>query len=88
MSTMILMLTLTSCLDERSVCRQDEASKIKKEASDLDKLIDKTEKEYNDLRDDLKGKEQEVRKLLEKGKSEQQVRRPPSTSCLLSAMLS
>lgn len=52
---------------------QDEAGKIKKEASDLDKLIDKTEKEYNDLRDDLKGKEQEVRKLLEKGKSEQQV---------------
>lgn len=52
---------------------QDEAGKIKKEASDLDKLIDKTEKEYNDLREDLKGKEQEVRKLLEKGKSEQQV---------------
>ncbi|KAK1879253.1 Laminin subunit gamma-1 [Dissostichus eleginoides] len=49
----------------------DEASKIKKEASDLDKLIDKTEK-YNDLRDDLKGKEQEVRKLLDKGRSEQQ----------------
>uniref|UniRef100_A0A8D3CQ27 Laminin, gamma 1 n=1 Tax=Scophthalmus maximus TaxID=52904 RepID=A0A8D3CQ27_SCOMX len=51
---------------------EDEATKIKKEASDLDKLIDKTEKEYNDLRDDLKAKEQEVRKLLEKGKSEQQ----------------
>lgn len=58
------------------MCFQDEAKKIKKEASDLDKLIDKTEKEYNDLRDDLKGKEQEVRKLLDKGKSEQQVRRP------------
>lgn len=55
------------------VCVKDEAIKIKKEASDLDKLIDKTEKEYNDLRDDLKGKEQEVRRLLEKGKSEQQV---------------
>lgn len=39
----------------------------------MDKLIDKTEKEYSDLRDDLKGKEQEVRKLLDKGKSEQQV---------------
>ncbi|XP_020796887.2 laminin subunit gamma-1 [Boleophthalmus pectinirostris] len=51
---------------------EDEAIKIKKEASDLDKLIDKTEKEYNDLRDDLRGKEQEVRKLLDKGKSEQQ----------------
>lgn len=53
---------------------QDEANKIKKEASDLDKLIDKTEKEYNDLREDLKGKETEVRKLLDKGKTEQQVR--------------
>lgn len=61
-------------MPDRDVCFQDEANKIKKEASDLDKLIEKTEKEYNDLRDDLKGKEQEVRKLLEKGKSEQQVR--------------
>lgn len=52
---------------------QDEANKIKKEASDLDKLIDKTEKEYDDLREDLRGKETEVRKLLEKGKTEQQV---------------
>lgn len=52
---------------------QDEANKIKKEASDLDKLIDKTEKEYNDLREDLRGKETEVRKLLDKGKTEQQV---------------
>lgn len=60
------------------VCVQDDAIKIKKEASDLDKLIDKTEKEYNDLRDDLKGKEQEVRRLLEKGKSEQQVCSTPS----------
>lgn len=57
-----------------SLSSQDEAGKIKKEASDLDKLIDKTEKEYNDLRDDLRGKELEVRKLLEKGRSEQQVR--------------
>lgn len=52
---------------------QEEANKIKKEASDLDKLIDKTEKEYNELRDDLRPKELEVRQLLEKGKSEQQV---------------
>ncbi|KAJ8274539.1 hypothetical protein COCON_G00091640 [Conger conger] len=51
---------------------EDEANKIKKEASELDNLIDKTEKEYMDLRDDLKGKEAEVRKLLEKGKTEQQ----------------
>lgn len=52
---------------------QDEANKIKKEATDLDNLVDKMEKNYNDMRDDLKSKEQEVRKLLEKGKSEQQV---------------
>lgn len=52
---------------------QEEANKIKKEASDLDQLIDKTEKEYNELRDDLRPKELEVRRLLEKGKSEQQV---------------
>uniref|UniRef100_A0A8D0DGP9 Laminin, gamma 1 n=1 Tax=Sander lucioperca TaxID=283035 RepID=A0A8D0DGP9_SANLU len=63
-------LTSVPPIDTRAL--EDEASKIKKEASDLDKLIDKTEKEYNDLRDDLKGKEQEVRKLLEKGRSEQQ----------------
>ncbi|XP_075996096.1 laminin subunit gamma-1 [Genypterus blacodes] len=63
-------LTSLPPLDTKSL--EDDASKIKKEASDLDKLIDKTEKEYNDLRDDLKTKEQEVRKLLEKGKTEQQ----------------
>ncbi|XP_038125931.1 laminin subunit gamma-1 [Cyprinodon tularosa] len=51
---------------------EDDAKKIKKEASDLDTLIDKTEREYNELRDDLKPKELEVRKLLDKGKSEQQ----------------
>ncbi|XP_017326850.1 laminin subunit gamma-1 [Ictalurus punctatus] len=51
---------------------EDEANKIKKEASDLDKLIDKTEREYNDLREDLRSKENEVRRLLEKGKTEQQ----------------
>uniref|UniRef100_A0A8C7W261 Laminin, gamma 1 n=1 Tax=Oncorhynchus mykiss TaxID=8022 RepID=A0A8C7W261_ONCMY len=63
---------LTSLPPFNTKLLEDEASKIKKEASDLDKLIDKTEKEYNDLRDDLRGKETEVRKLLEKGKTEQQ----------------
>ncbi|KAM6918887.1 laminin subunit gamma-1 [Xenentodon cancila] len=63
-------LTSLPPFDTKSL--EDEANKIKKEASDLDKLIDKTEKEYNDLRDDLKPKELEVRKLLDKGKSEQQ----------------
>uniref|UniRef100_A0A1A8F8P7 Laminin subunit gamma-1 n=1 Tax=Nothobranchius korthausae TaxID=1143690 RepID=A0A1A8F8P7_9TELE len=63
-------LTSLPVFDTKSL--EDEAKKIKMEASDLDHLIDKTEKEYNDLRDDLKPKEQEVRKLLEKGKSEQQ----------------
>ncbi|XP_056266449.1 laminin subunit gamma-1 [Pseudoliparis swirei] len=51
---------------------EDEAGKIRKEAADLDKLLDKTEREYQDLRDDLRGKEHEVRRLLEKGRSEQQ----------------
>ncbi|XP_066548014.1 laminin subunit gamma-1 [Amia ocellicauda] len=63
---------LTSLPPVDTKALEDEANKIKKEAADLDKLIDKTEKEYNDLRDDLKGKEVEVRKLLEKGKTEQQ----------------
>ncbi|XP_033932876.1 laminin subunit gamma-1-like, partial [Pseudochaenichthys georgianus] len=67
-----IFANLTSIPPFNTKTLEDEASKIKKEASDLDKLIDKTEKEYNDLRDDLKGKEQEVRKLLDKGRSEQQ----------------
>lgn len=67
-----IFANLTSIPPFDTKALEDEASKIKKEASDLDKLIDKTEKEYNDLRDDLRGKEQEVRKLLEKGRSEQQ----------------
>uniref|UniRef100_A0A8C2ZDC0 Laminin, gamma 1 n=1 Tax=Cyclopterus lumpus TaxID=8103 RepID=A0A8C2ZDC0_CYCLU len=67
-----IFANLTSVPPVDTKALEDEASKIKKEASDLDKLIDKTEKEYNDLRDDLRGKEQEVRKLLEKGRSEQQ----------------
>ncbi|XP_030219656.1 laminin subunit gamma-1 [Gadus morhua] len=67
-----MMANLTSLPTYDTKALENEASKIQKEASDLDKLIDKTEKEYNELRDDLKPKEQEVRKLLEKGKSEQQ----------------
>ncbi|KAB5579854.1 hypothetical protein PHYPO_G00199730 [Pangasianodon hypophthalmus] len=63
-------LTSLPPFDIRSL--EDEANKIKKEASDLDKLIDKTEREYNDLREDLRGKENDVRRLLEKGKTEQQ----------------
>ncbi|KAM4556041.1 laminin subunit gamma-1 [Fundulus diaphanus] len=67
-----LFANLTSLPPFDTKTLEDEAKKIKKEASDLDNLIDKTEREYNDLRDDLKPKELEVRKLLEKGKSEQQ----------------
>lgn len=62
-----------------AVSPQEEANKIKKEASDLDKLIDKTEKEYEELRDDLRPKELEVRKLLEQGRSEQQVGSEPGS---------
>ncbi|XP_056149920.1 laminin subunit gamma-1 [Lampris incognitus] len=67
-----IFANLTSLPPFDTKALEEDAGKIKKEASDLDKLIDKTEKEYNDLRDDLKAKEQEVRKLLDKGKTEQQ----------------
>jgi len=52
---------------------QSEANKIKKEAADLDRLIDQKLKDYEDLREDMRGKEHEVKNLLEKGKAEQQV---------------
>lgn len=51
---------------------ENEANKIKKEAEDLDRLIDQKLKDYEDLRDDMRGKEFEVKKLLEGGKVEQQ----------------
>lgn len=52
---------------------QNEANKIKKEAKELDQLINRKLKDYEDLREDMKGKEMEVKNLLEKGKTEQQV---------------
>lgn len=52
---------------------QNEANKIKKEAEELDQLIARKLKDYEDLREDMKGKELEVKNLLEKGKTEQQV---------------
>uniref|UniRef100_A0A668VN11 Laminin subunit gamma-1 n=1 Tax=Oreochromis aureus TaxID=47969 RepID=A0A668VN11_OREAU len=67
-----LFANLTSLPPIDTKALEEDANKIKKEAADVDKLIDKTEKEYNNLREDLKPKEQEVRKLLDKGKSEQQ----------------
>ncbi|XP_012861133.1 laminin subunit gamma-1 [Echinops telfairi] len=51
---------------------EKEASKIKKGAETLDLLVDKKLKDYEDLRADMRGKELEVKKLLEKGKTEQQ----------------
>lgn len=54
-------------------CMQNEANKIKKEAEELDQLIARKLKDYEDLREDMKGKELEVKNLLEKGKTEQQV---------------
>lgn len=51
---------------------ENEANKIKKEAEDLDRLIDQKLKDYEDLREDMRGKELEVKNLLEKGKTEQQ----------------
>lgn len=55
------------------VCMQNEANKIKKEAEELDQLTARKLKDYEDLREDMKGKELEVKNLLEKGKTEQQV---------------
>lgn len=52
---------------------QNEANRIKKEAEELDQLIARKLKDYEDLREDMKGKELEVKNLLEKGKTEQQV---------------
>lgn len=57
---------------------QNEANKIKKEARELDQLINRKLKDYEDLREDMKGKELEVQNLLEKGKTEQQV----SSTCM------
>ncbi|XP_030063379.1 laminin subunit gamma-1 [Microcaecilia unicolor] len=51
---------------------ENEANKIKKEADDLDQLINRKLKDYEDLRDDMRGKELEVKNLLDKGKTEQQ----------------
>lgn len=67
-----IFANLTSLPPFDTKALEDEADKIKKESFELDKLIDKTEEQYNTLRDDLRAKEQEVRKLLDKGKSEQQ----------------
>lgn len=39
----------------------------------MDTLIDRKLKDYEDLRDDMRGREAEVKRLLDKGKSEQQV---------------
>eukprot|EP00069_Balaena_mysticetus_P017286 bmy_10504T0 len=55
-----------------SEAMENEANKIKKEAEDLDRLIDQKLKDYEDLRQDMRGKEFEVKNLLEKGKTEQQ----------------
>ncbi|CAI9596610.1 unnamed protein product [Staurois parvus] len=51
---------------------QNEAGKIQKEAEELDMLIDRKLKDYEDLRDDMRGREAEVKRLLDKGRSEQQ----------------
>ncbi|XP_033006958.1 laminin subunit gamma-1-like [Lacerta agilis] len=51
---------------------ENEANKIKKEARELDQLINRKLKDYEDLREDMKGKELEVQNLLQKGKTEQQ----------------
>ncbi|XP_051697393.2 laminin subunit gamma-1 isoform X1 [Oryctolagus cuniculus] len=51
---------------------ENEARKIKKEAEDLARLVDQKLSDYEDLREDMRGKEFDVKNLLEKGKTEQQ----------------
>ncbi|KFQ19837.1 Laminin subunit gamma-1, partial [Merops nubicus] len=63
---------LTSLPTVDSTGLENEANKIKKEAEELDQLIARKLKDYEDLREDMKGKELEVKNLLEKGKTEQQ----------------
>uniref|UniRef100_A0A8C5X712 Laminin subunit gamma 1 n=1 Tax=Malurus cyaneus samueli TaxID=2593467 RepID=A0A8C5X712_9PASS len=63
---------LTSLPTVDSTGLENEANKIKKEAEELDQLIARKLKDYEDLREDMKGKELEVKNLLEKGKAEQQ----------------
>ncbi|KFV96685.1 Laminin subunit gamma-1, partial [Fulmarus glacialis] len=64
---------LTSLPTVDSTGLENEANKIKKEAEELDQLIARKLKDYEDLREDMKAKELEVKNLLEKGKTEQQV---------------
>ncbi|KFR14673.1 Laminin subunit gamma-1, partial [Opisthocomus hoazin] len=63
---------LTSLPAVDSTGLENEANKIKKEAEELDQLMARKLKDYEDLREDMKGKELEVKNLLEKGKTEQQ----------------
>ncbi|PIO24063.1 hypothetical protein AB205_0152200, partial [Aquarana catesbeiana] len=63
---------LTSIPPIDTTALQNEAGKIQKEAEELDMLIDRKLKDYEDLRDDMRGREAEVKRLLDKGKSEQQ----------------
>ncbi|KAM5148303.1 laminin subunit gamma-1 [Mantella aurantiaca] len=63
---------LTSIPPIDTTALQNEAGKIQKEAEELDTLIDRKMKDYEDLRDDMRGREAEVKRLLDKGRSEQQ----------------
>ncbi|XP_067846571.1 laminin subunit gamma-1 isoform X2 [Heptranchias perlo] len=63
-------LTSLPVVDTKAL--ENEAKKIVTDAADLDGVIDRKLKDYNDMRDDLKAKETEVKTLLEKGKTEQQ----------------
>nr|XP_056701417.1 laminin subunit gamma-1 [Euleptes europaea] len=63
-------LTSLPVVDTESL--EKEATKIKEEAKELDQLINRKLKNYEDLIEDMKGKELEVKNLLEKGKTEQQ----------------
>ncbi|KAM4642244.1 laminin subunit gamma-1 [Discoglossus pictus] len=63
---------LTSIPSIDTTALQTEAGKIQKEAEELDSLIDRKLQDYDDLREDMRGREMEVKNLLDKGKTEQQ----------------
>lgn len=63
---------LTSIPPIDTTALQNKAAEIQKESQKLDQQIDTKLKDYDDLREDMRNREMEVKRLLDKGRSEQQ----------------
>lgn len=63
---------LTSIPPIDTTALQNKAGEIQKESQKLDQQIDTKLKDYDDLREDMRNREMEVKRLLDKGRSEQQ----------------